>query len=66
MKYLKIIVGLGLNPLGVFAGSFIRLGNGSGLLPALRIATIARLTAARIRSAAARHPGDSTASLPPM
>ena len=29
MKYLKVIVGLGLIPLGIFAGSFIRLGGGS-------------------------------------
>ncbi len=28
MKYLKVIVGLGLIPLGVFVGSFISLGVG--------------------------------------
>ncbi len=32
MKYLKVIVGLGLIPLGVFVGSFISLGGGSGAL----------------------------------
>jgi len=32
MKYLKVIVGLGLIPLGVFAGSFIHLGGGSGAI----------------------------------
>ena len=32
MKYLKIIVGVGLIPLGVFAGSFISLGGGSGVI----------------------------------
>jgi hypothetical protein len=32
MKYLKVIVGLGLIPLGVFAGSFIRLGGGNGAI----------------------------------
>jgi len=32
MKYLKVIVGLGLMPLGVFAGSFIRLGGGNGAI----------------------------------
>ena len=32
MKYLKVIVGLGLIPLGVFVGSFISLGGGNGAL----------------------------------
>jgi hypothetical protein len=32
MKYLKIIIGLGLIPLGVFAGSFISLGGGSAAI----------------------------------
>ena len=32
MKYLKVIVGLGLIPLGVFAGSFISLGGGSAVI----------------------------------
>jgi hypothetical protein len=32
MKYLKVIVGLGLIPLGVFAGSFISLGGGNGAI----------------------------------
>ena len=32
MKYLKVIVGLGLIPLGIFAGSFIRLGGGSAVI----------------------------------
>jgi hypothetical protein len=32
MKYLKVIVGLGLIPLGVFVGSFISLGAGNGAL----------------------------------
>jgi hypothetical protein len=32
MKYLKIILGLGLIPLGVFAGSFIRVGGGNGAI----------------------------------
>ena len=32
MKYLKVIVGLGLIPLGVFAGSFISLGRGSAVI----------------------------------
>ena len=30
MKYLKVIVGLGLIPLGVFVGSFISIGEGNG------------------------------------
>ena len=32
MKYLKVIVGLGLIPLGVLVGSFISLGGGNGAL----------------------------------
>jgi hypothetical protein len=32
MKYLKVIVGLGLIPLGVFFGSFISLGGGNGAI----------------------------------
>ncbi len=32
MKYLKVIVGLGLILLCVFAGSFIRLGGGNGAI----------------------------------
>ena len=32
MKYLKVIVGLGFIPLGVFAGSFIRVGGGSATI----------------------------------
>ena len=32
MKYLKVIVGLVIIPLGVFAGSFISLGSGNGAL----------------------------------
>jgi hypothetical protein len=32
MKYLKVIVGLGLIPLGVFVGSFISLGGGSAVI----------------------------------
>jgi len=32
MKYLKVIVGLGLIPLGIFAGSLIRLGGGSAVI----------------------------------
>ena len=32
MKYLKVIGGLGLIPLGVFAGSFIPLGGGSAAI----------------------------------
>ena len=32
MKYLKVIVGLGLIPLGVFVGSFFSLGEGSGAI----------------------------------
>ena len=32
MKFLKVIAGLGLIPLGVFAGSFIRLGGGSAAI----------------------------------
>jgi len=32
MKYLKVIVGLGLIPLGVFVGSFISLGGGSAVV----------------------------------
>ena len=32
MKYLKVIVGLGLIPLCVFAGSFISLGGGNGAI----------------------------------
>ncbi|HXX76966.1 MAG TPA: hypothetical protein VEI53_00620 [Ktedonobacteraceae bacterium] len=30
MKYLKVIVGLGFIPIGVFVGSFISLGGGNG------------------------------------
>lgn len=30
MKYVKVIVGLGLIPLGAFVGSFISLGGGNG------------------------------------
>ncbi len=32
MKYLKIIVALGLIPLGVLTGSFIHLGGGNGAI----------------------------------
>jgi hypothetical protein len=32
MKYLKVMVGLGLIPLGVFAGSFISFGLGNGAI----------------------------------
>jgi hypothetical protein len=32
MKYLKVIVALGLIPLGVFAGSFIRFGGGNAAI----------------------------------
>jgi len=32
MKYLKVIVGLGLIPLGVFAGSYIGVGGGTGAI----------------------------------
>jgi hypothetical protein len=32
MKYLKVMVGLGLIPLGVFAGSFISFGVGNGAI----------------------------------
>lgn len=32
MKYLKVIVGLGLIPLGGFAGSLIHLGGGSAVI----------------------------------
>jgi len=32
MKYLKVIVGLGLIPLCVFLGSFISLGGGNGAI----------------------------------
>ena len=32
MKYLKVIVGLGFIPLGVFVGSFISLGGGSAII----------------------------------
>jgi hypothetical protein len=32
MKYLKVMVGLGLIPLGVFAGSLIRLGGGNAAI----------------------------------
>jgi hypothetical protein len=32
MKYLKVIVGLGLIPLCVFVGSFISLGGGNGAI----------------------------------
>jgi hypothetical protein len=32
MKYLKVIVGLGLIPLGFFAGSFISIGVGSAAI----------------------------------
>ncbi len=32
MKYLKVIVGLGLIPLGVLVGSFISLGGGSAVI----------------------------------
>jgi hypothetical protein len=32
MKYLKVLVGLGLIPLGVFAGGFIRLGGGNAAI----------------------------------
>ena len=32
MKYLKVIIGLGLIPLGVLVGSFISLGGGNGAL----------------------------------
>ncbi len=32
MKYLKVIVGLGLIPLGFFAGSFISFGGGSAVI----------------------------------
>ena len=32
MKYLKAIVGLGLLPLGAFAGSFINIGGGNGAI----------------------------------
>ena len=32
MKYLKVIGSLGLIPLGVFVGSFIRLGGGSAAI----------------------------------
>ena len=32
MKYLKVFVGVGLIPLGIFAGSFISLGTGSGAI----------------------------------
>ena len=32
MKYLKVIVGLGLLPLGVFVGSYIHIGGGNGAI----------------------------------
>lgn len=32
MKYMKIIAGLGLIPLGVFVGSFINIGAGNGAI----------------------------------
>ncbi len=32
MKYLKVIVGLGLIPFGVFLGSFVSLGGGNGAI----------------------------------
>lgn len=32
MKYLKVIVGLGLIPLGVFAGGFINIGGGNAVI----------------------------------
>jgi hypothetical protein len=32
MKYLKVIIGLRLIPLGVFVGSFISLGGGSAVI----------------------------------
>ena len=32
MKYLKVIIGLGLIPLGIFIGSFIHLGGGNGAI----------------------------------
>ena len=33
MKYLKVIIGQGLIPLGVFIGSFIHLSGGNGAIP---------------------------------
>ena len=32
MKYIRVIVGLGLIPLGVFVGSHIRFGDGNGVV----------------------------------
>lgn len=32
MKYLKITLGIGLIPLGIFVGSFIPIGEGSGAI----------------------------------
>jgi hypothetical protein len=32
MKYLKVIVGIGLIPLGAFAGSFLNVGGGNGAI----------------------------------
>ena len=32
MKYLKVIVGLGLIPLGIFVGGFIHFGGGSAAI----------------------------------
>lgn len=32
MKYLKLILGLALIPLGIFIGSFIHLGRGTGAI----------------------------------
>jgi hypothetical protein len=32
MKYIKVIVGLGLIPLGVFVGSYISIGGGNGAI----------------------------------
>lgn len=32
MKYLKILVGLGLIPLGAFAGSYVAIADGTGVV----------------------------------